>query len=93
MVAQAAVCNLSVAGEPDLAAKILGQAAEKPGASDEVQWAAHLQRAEAMLAQGKYEEPAKLLIELTDKAGPVGTKAKLKLALAHLVEGKRLLGS
>ncbi len=81
------------AGERVEEGLVLEKEAKKPGAGADVIAAAHLQRAETLIGEKKYDEGVKLLGELTATTGPLGTKAKLKLAMANAMFGKGLLAT
>lgn len=81
------------AGDSASASAILGKLSTGPGATPEVQAAAHLQRAETLIAENRLDDGVKLLGEVANTGGPVGTKATLRLALLYAAEGKRSLAT
>ena len=72
---------------------VLSKLAQVPGATPDVAANANLVRAEQHLADGKFSDGIALLNEAMKAGGPVGTRAKVKLAVAHVAEGRRLLGT
>jgi tetratricopeptide (TPR) repeat protein len=90
---QKAAAAYQSAGDTPAATAVLAKLSAVPGASGEVQMAVHLQRAESLIADGKTDEGVKLLNEAANTAGPVGTRATLKLALVYAGEGKKQLAA
>jgi tetratricopeptide (TPR) repeat protein len=78
-----------LAGDKAGEAAVLNSLATLPGASVDVAAAANVSRADQFLAEGRFDEAVKLLNQATQSVGAVGTRAKVKLALAYTTEGKR----
>lgn len=81
------------AGDTAGVTAVLNSLATLPGASADVAATANLARAEQMLASGQFDEAVKLLNSASQVGGAAGTKAKVKLALAHTAEGKRRMAT
>lgn len=88
---QKAAAAYQSAGDTASATAALAKVSGLPGASTEVQAAVNLQQAVALIAKGEIDGGVKLLSEVANTAGPVGTKATLQLALVYATEGKKLL--
>ncbi len=90
---QKAAAAYQLAGDPAAAAKLLGQAPTIPGTSADVEAGKQFQRAEALIAENKLDEGVKLLGEVANTTGPVGTRAALKLALLYAAGGRKTLAA
>jgi hypothetical protein len=62
-----------------------------PGAPTDVAANAKFAQAEQALTDGRFDDGVKRLGEVAQAGGVVGTRATVRLALAHTAEGKRLL--
>ncbi len=90
---QKAVAAYQSAGDTASANAILSKLSSAPGATADVQASAQFQRAEALIAENKLDDGVKLLGEVANGGGTLGTKATLKLALVYAAEGKRTLSA
>jgi predicted negative regulator of RcsB-dependent stress response len=90
---QKAAAAYQSAGDTVKATAVLNELSTSTGASPDVQAAAQFQRAEALIAENKMDDGVKLLGEVANGGGPVGTKATLRLALVFAQEGKRGLAA
>ncbi len=90
---QKAAAAYQSAGDPATATKLLGQLPTAPGIPTDVQAGTQLQRAEALIAENKLDEGVKLLGEVANTTGPVGTRAALRLALLYAAGGRKTLAT
>lgn len=90
---QKAATAYQSAGDTANATAVLSKLSASSGASPDVQADAQFKRAEALLAENKVDDGVKLLGEVANGGGPVGTKATLRLALVYAAEGKRGLAA
>ncbi len=90
---QKAAAAYQLGGEPAEAAKLLGQALTPPGTPTDVEAGKKYQLALALIDQNKVDEGVKLLGEVANAGGPVGTRAALKLALLYAAGGRKTLAA
>lgn len=90
---QRAVAAYQSAGDSASANAVLSKLSTGPGVSPETQVAAKLQKVETLIAENKLDDAVKLLGEVANAGGPLGTRATLRLALLYAVEGKRTLAT
>lgn len=79
------------AGDPATATKLLGQVPTSPDTPADVQADTQFRRAEALIAENKLVEGVKLLGEVANTSGSVGTRAALRLALLYAAGGRKTL--
>lgn len=87
----AALACYRTAGDTTGTTTVLNALATLPGAGPEVAANANLTRGEHALAGGRFDEAVGLFDKAAKAGGPTGTRATVKLALAHTAEGKRRL--
>ncbi len=87
----AALACYRTAGDAAGTTTVLNALATIPGAGPEVAANANLTRGEQALAEGRFDEAVGLFDKAAKVGGPTGTRATVKLALAHTTEGKRRL--
>lgn len=88
---QRAAAAYQSAGDTQAATAVLAKVSALPEATGDVKAAVDLQQAVALIARGEIDGGVKLLSEVANTAGPVGTKATLQLALVQAAEGKKQL--
>lgn len=87
----AALACYRAAGDDAGTTTVLNALATLPGAGPEVAANANLTRGEQAMAGGRFDEAVGLFDKAAKAGGPTGTRAMVKLGLAHTAEGKRRL--
>lgn len=86
-----ALNHYRLAGDDKGVSAVLSKLNTLPGAPPDVVADTTLARAEQALAAGRFDEGMKLLNDVSKAGGPAGTRATVRLGLAHIADGKKLL--
>lgn len=90
---QKSAAAYQLAGDPAAAAKVLGQSPAPPGAPTDAEAGRQYQLAVALIDQNKLDDAVKVLGDVANAGGPVGTRATLRLALLYAAEGKKAVAA